>query len=81
MKIALYIEDGIEQIVLTPQTEIEKNILSKFDSNHIVKKYRGEFYGCTGGWTRWNQSNNYIMNDEIGDKSLIFVIKPEEEKS
>ena len=29
MKIALYIEDGLEQIVLTPQTPTEKAILGK----------------------------------------------------
>lgn len=29
MKIALYIEDGLEQIVLTPETETEKGIIGK----------------------------------------------------
>lgn len=28
MKIALYIEDGLEQIVLTPETETEKRLLA-----------------------------------------------------
>jgi hypothetical protein len=29
MKIALYIEDGLEQIVLTPETETERGIIGK----------------------------------------------------
>ena len=29
MKIALYIEDGREQIVLTPETDTERQILNK----------------------------------------------------
>jgi hypothetical protein len=57
MKIALYIEDGREQIILTPQSDHEKAILGKLQdmyegarSELTIK--RGEFYACQGGWTR-----------------------------
>lgn len=53
MKIALYIEDGRDQIVLTPQSDTEKAILAKLHSAGIdmsIKK--GSFYACQGGWTR-----------------------------
>ena len=53
MKIALYIEDGLEQIVLTPETETEKGIVGKMhDNSRTLSIYRGGFYPCMGGWTR-----------------------------
>lgn len=53
MKIALYIEEGREQIVLTPQSDTEKTLLAKLheESTQMHVK-RGRFYACQGGWTR-----------------------------
>lgn len=68
MKIALYIEDGMEHIVLTPETPIEKQLLGRLtDSTRVVQIKRGEFYSCMGGWVRQGSS---------GDPSTILVIKP-----
>lgn len=62
MKIALYIEDGLEQIVLTPQSATEKAILGKLsDGSRELSIKRGEFYACVGGWTRQNTSENSTM--------------------
>jgi hypothetical protein len=56
MKIALYIEDGLEQIVLTPESDTEKGIVGKLhDGSREMSIYRGEFYACQGGWTRHRQ--------------------------
>jgi hypothetical protein len=67
MKIAFYIEDGREQIVLTPQTEIEKQMLGKLhDGGRVHSILRGEFYSCRGGWTR------HGTNEE----STIIVLRP-----
>ena len=53
MKIALYIEDGREQIVLTPQTKTEGAILrSLTDGHRSLSVKKGSFYNCQGGWTR-----------------------------
>lgn len=53
MKIALYIEHGRDQIVLTPQSDTEKAILAKLhDSGIEMSIERGSFYACQGGWTR-----------------------------
>ena len=53
MKIALYIEDGLEQIVLTPETKTEEGILGKLhDSDRDLSIKSGEFYACQGGWMR-----------------------------
>ena len=67
MKIALYIEDGLEQIVLTPETDTEKSILGKLsDGDRDMSIYRGEFYACSGGWTRQSALG--------GDNSTIIVL-------
>lgn len=55
MKIALYIEDGLEQIVLTPESATEKGILGKIDARSIEIRHGG-FYACMGGWTRQRDS-------------------------
>lgn len=59
MKLALYIEDGLEQIVLTPESDTEKGILGKLhDSSRELSIKQGEFYPCQGGWTRHGVSEN-----------------------
>ena len=66
MKIALYIEDGLEQIVLTPETETEKGIIGKLhDSSRELSIIQGDFYACRGGWIR----------HDMGDKSTIIVLR------
>lgn len=67
MKIALYIEDGREQIVLTPQTKTEAALLDKLhDGSREMSIKRGQFYSCQGGWTRHGPSD--------GDMSTIIVL-------
>ena len=62
MKIALYIEDGLEQIVLTPQSDTEKAILGKLhDGTRELDIKRGSFYACQGGWTRQSQDDSSSM--------------------
>lgn len=53
MKTAIYIEDGTVQLVLTPETEFEKNALSGFCEKPLeAKTFSGSFYDCRGGWVR-----------------------------
>lgn len=75
MKVALYIEDGTEQIVLTPENDTERMVLKKVeDSGREMKTYWGQFYECHGGWVR-----------EIGcydeKNSLIIRFLPKQESS
>lgn len=80
MKTALYVEDGVVQIVLTPETEWEKSIVAKMpgavrnyhDGFHNTQPIdavitRGSFYSCRGGWHRQGD----------GDDSLIVRITPQ----
>lgn len=62
MKIALYIEDGLEQIVLTPESDTEKGIVGKLtDGSRELSVKRGAFYYCRGGWQRQGGDNDSIM--------------------
>lgn len=81
MKIALYIEDGLEQIVLTPETETEKSILGKLhDNDRELAIHKGEFYPCRGGWTRMRKPVSGLYNINTGDDggSSIIVLREKE---
>lgn len=72
MKIALYIEDGLEQIVLTPESDTERAIVGKLhDGSRELSIKQGSFYECRGGWVR--QSEN--------DDSTIIVLRAAEVQS
>lgn len=62
MKVALYIEEGWEQIVLTPENDTEKMVLAKLeDSNRTIEIKHGSFYECQGGWQRQGPGNISTM--------------------
>lgn len=53
MRIALYMENGIDQVILTPDTDKEKAILaSVFNSKSELSVKHGSFYECQGGFVR-----------------------------
>ena len=54
MKVAVYIENGVTQLVLTPEGEWEREVTKKLasDGEYDVTIRRGEFYECQGGWFR-----------------------------
>ena len=62
MKIALYIEEGFEQIVLTPETETETLILAKLDDEtRSISIMSGSFFECRGGWMRNGTEDSSTM--------------------
>ena len=75
MKTAIYIEDGVVQLVLTPESDYEKDCLKVFGDKEIeASVYAGSFYDCRGGWVR---QSGYIMDHRFGggdanDKSVIL---------
>ena len=63
MKIAFLWEDNAEQLVLTPETEWERQALKMLDGKQMVSFHRGTYYHCQGGWKRhwtseWGQSSD-----------------------
>lgn len=72
MKIALYIADGRERIVLTPQSKTEEALLGRLhDGTRAMSIKRGQFYDCQGGWTRHGTagSSTIIVLDPAGTGS------------
>lgn len=51
MRIALLINDSLQQIVLTPENDTEKNLLQAMAGKEIEVNW-GSFYECQGGWMR-----------------------------
>lgn len=79
MKTAIYIEDGVVQLVLTPESEYEQQIVKSFaDRLDTVKVFSGSFYDCRGGWVRQTahrQSSYMHYNDgDRHDASLILRV-------
>lgn len=61
MKTAIYVENGITQLVLTPENPWEEDITAKIGglkSQTSVKIFRGSFYNCQGGWIRQGTTEN-----------------------
>lgn len=86
MKTAIYIEDGTVQLVITPETEFEKNALSSFEAKPLeAKVFVGSFYDCRGGWVRQQRhtpQNDYIHRSlDNEDRSLILRVTEPENKT
>lgn len=87
MKIALYIEDGLEQIVLTPESKTEASILEKVhDGTRTLELRRGSFYACNGGWTRFEPSRMtdgvmFPSERKADDSTMIVMRQPIDTKA
>ena len=80
MKIALYIEDGLEQIVLTPESDTERGILGKLhDGSRALSIKAGSFYECRGGYQRYAPSymtdGVYFPSERKNDESTMIVLR------
>lgn len=77
MKTAIYIEDRTVQLVITPESEFEKNALASFrDKPMAAEIFTGAFYDCRGGWIRHKEfypdRQGYGSNDTFHEQSLIL---------
>ena len=75
MKTAIYIEDGVIQLVITPESDFEKSALRAFEEKPLeAKVYAGTFYDCRGGWVRQSSYFGAGMFDgsDNNDRSLIL---------
>jgi hypothetical protein len=76
MKTAIYIEDGVVQLVITPESDFEKSALRSFEDKPMeAKVFAGTFYDCRGGWVR--QASHHFDLSAFGssnnnDRSLIL---------
>jgi len=81
MKTAIYIEDGVVQLVITPESDFEKNALSSFEEKPLdAKIFTGSFYDCRGGWIRQADRHLGYGYGNSDDKSIILTIKEEKKE-
>lgn len=53
MKTAIYIENGVTQLLLTPENDWEKSTLKNITDRQVgFHIRRGQFYECAGGYVR-----------------------------
>lgn len=79
MKTAIYIEDGVTQVILTPETDWEKKAIAALEKQILqVKLFTGQFYDCRGGWVRQTEYYpHYTYGHEAHrDYSLMLRIAP-----
>jgi hypothetical protein len=75
MKTAIYIEDGTVQLVITPESDFEKDAMRTFYGCDVsANMFSGSFYDCRGGWVRQSEYNQHMssLSADSGDKSLIL---------
>lgn len=74
MKTAIYIEDGIVQLVITPESDFEKAALRSFETKPLdAKVWAGTFYDCRGGWVRQSYHSTMSYGGvDTNDRSLII---------
>jgi len=78
MKLALYMQHGTTEVIITPETDWEKDTLEKIPTGGKYTLYRGPFYECQGGWIR--QGTGFGSGSPSRDESLIFRIDVEKEE-
>ena len=81
MKFAYVMTDGLEQFVLTPETDTEKKLVAVLtqSNDRELSIYRGGFYECKGGWFRARRRypSLYSCGDETNeDDSAIICLRP-----
>ncbi len=77
MKVAILIQNGDTQLVLTPETEWEQSVVNKMATSgeKHVSISRGSFYECRGGYHRFaSQGDSMFGNTERNDSSLILRV-------
>jgi hypothetical protein len=73
---AIYIADGVTQVVLTPETETDKSVLDQIEkAGGELSIKRGSFYECRGGYVRFAGAG-YIQSER--DDSLMLVVRAPE---
>lgn len=81
MKTAIYIEDGTVQLVITPESDFEKNALRSFSEKPMESKvFSGSFYDCRGGWVRQAGYYNHGFSQSADNNDQSLILRMTEEK-
>ena len=85
MKSAIFIFDNIQQVVLTPESELDKRVLELIEKG-TTGAMRGSVYVTRGGWIRFEQSApktqglGYEWPPRLSDSESLIVRIGEPEK-
>lgn len=77
MKTAIYVENGVVQLVLTPETDFEKSCFKLVSgAPKQARIFDGTFYDCRGGWTRQTEfyGGESLYGRNKTDESLIIRV-------
>jgi len=82
MRSAIYIASGITQFVLTPETDLDKQVLDQIEKAKGLLTLRGSFYETRGGWVRYRERQGMgpFGYDGSSEDSLIFVVREKKEE-
>jgi len=62
MKVAIYIEEGATQLVLTPENDWENSVIKALKTGEqTVGVNYGGFYFCQGGWFRESGNRDSLI--------------------
>jgi hypothetical protein len=61
MKMAFYIDDGLGQIMLTPESQTEEQLLEQLHGDCTLSVHKGTFYDSSGGWIAPRQSTMIVL--------------------
>lgn len=74
MLTAIYIEDGIVQLVLTPENKFEKEAIASFKDGKLQAQiFNGAFYDCRGGWVRQRDWRPTVGIGHISDDRSLII--------
>jgi hypothetical protein len=73
MKIAFFMEEGLEQIVLTPESKYERDMLGKLhDGTRVLSIVRGRFFENMAG---------FVRRDSTGDSTMLVLRSQEQDEA
>ena len=62
MKVAFYVDESLEQVVLTPESDLERGVLEVLhDERRSVSVHRGGFFECRAGYVRESGTTGSTM--------------------
>ena len=76
MKAALYLENTLHQIILTPENDVERDLLKLVSAKGVeLTTNIGSSGMCRGGWVRYYTLSNGAFSNKVELASLKLTLK------
>lgn len=73
MKTALWMVDGVTQVVLSPETDWERTALAQIQSGTLTV-LSGKFFECRGGYWRGEPTHTGMFGDNAPREDTILRV-------